>query len=472
MRCFLSVSKLMKLINSSHQQEFSALDVQSCYTNLTLSGSDTQITLERETNLKTPDISMWWERWFLSSNAKNTGTLYLIFALLSGLLGTAFSVLIRLELSGPGVQHIASNQSYNSVITANAILMIFFMVLPAMVGGFGNFLLPLIVGGPGMAFPKLNSISFWLLPPSLILFLFAGTIENGAGTGWTLYLPLSGIQGYSGPSEDLAMFALYLSIIANLLTAINFVNTITYMRSPKINLDKLTLFDWAVVVTAVLLLLSLPILANKIIANVTDGAFRISFITAAFAGDYTPCSDTIMLLRFLSGLILSILLISIRLRLVRLLYLILPAHVKIILFILAVVIVVTVYCNFLLLLPFILDPKDIFRLSMDAASEIPFPYTPRGFTILINKLSDSADYCIGRGFYPVTIRQLLTINPEVRFRGLHPAMLEWLVNGRPDRWSADTLGDRGNLYAICKDANGDPILSQEFTNILNRFRNQ
>ena len=110
----------------------------------------------RVNNLSQNSISVWWERWFLSCNAKDIGTLYLIFALFSGLLGTAYSVLIRLELSGPGVQYIADNQLYNSIITAHAILMIFFMVIPAMIGGFGNFLLPLFSGGPTLVLPKFN----------------------------------------------------------------------------------------------------------------------------------------------------------------------------------------------------------------------------------------------------------------------------------------------------------------------------
>ena len=235
----------------------------------------------------------FFTRWFMSTNHKDIGILYLVTAAILGLVSVSFTMFMRLELMEPGVQYMLldgqpNGHLWNVLITGHGILMMFFVVIPALFGGFGNYFMPLMIGAPDMAFPRMNNLSYWLFVAGSTLAVCSllapgGNGLSGSGVGWVLYAPLSTHE--QGMSMDLAIFAVHLSGASSILGAINMITTFLNMRAPGMTLHKVPLFAWSIVVTAFMILLALPVLAGAITMLLTDRNFGTTFFEASGGGD-------------------------------------------------------------------------------------------------------------------------------------------------------------------------------------------
>lgn len=227
-------------------------------------------------------------RWLSSTNAKDIGILYLIYGLFSAIVGATLSLIIRIEIAYPG-SHLLKDEIlgsvFNMVITAHALIMVFFFVMPVLLGGFGNYMLPILIGSVDMSFPRLNNISFWLLIPSILLLVLSTYIETGVGAGWTIYYPLTSSTFHSGGGVDFAIFSLHLAGMSSLLGAINFITTVINTKINGLHFHHMPLFVWAVFITAILLLLAIPVLAGAITMLLLDRIFNTSFYEPAGGGD-------------------------------------------------------------------------------------------------------------------------------------------------------------------------------------------
>ena len=226
-------------------------------------------------------------RWIYSTDARDIGILYLLISAFSGFLGTTLSMFIRIQLMDINQSAVLGlpNQWYNVIITVHALLMIFYLIMPSLFGGFGNLFVPTLVGAIDMSFPRLNNLSFWLLFSSLILAASSMMVGEGLGTGWTVYPPLSSIFYHSGCSVDLGIFALHLAGISSMLGSINLVVTVMNLRAPGLKYNMLNLYVWSIIITAILLILALPVLAGGITMLLTDRNLNTSFFEPQGGGD-------------------------------------------------------------------------------------------------------------------------------------------------------------------------------------------